>query len=313
MALADDVEEEYKRRFRALATDDLDGHYRLAQWCKEQEAYRLLSRQCNHILKKNKDHEPARLLLELARRKLAASPQDEAGNAGTRKPLRGDLGRILNSDDIQVLRRSELFLDRPERVAVKFHNRVLERFFAELEGAPGFDFTRRRFFKLPPAEKAQLILRFAPEAYGKDVEITRDPLRFVTFERKVLPIALDNCATAACHGTNGRAKWRLYSDKVLSKNLVYTNYLIMHELSRGDERLIDRDFPERSLLLSYGLPDVAPGPDHPTNHPVAIDPPFSDRNDRNGRKYRQILDWLESLSVPAPDYGISLELPKTPE
>lgn len=307
-AADDDLEAEYKRRFRTLAPNDLEGHLKLAHWCREKKDYKLLKRQCTHILRTHKDNEPARLLLELARRELAAGQEGGGDAAASKEPRRGELGRILSDEDIQILRRSELMLYDPERVGVKFHNQVLTRFFAELEGTAAFaEFARdRRFFRLPAAEKAQLILRFAPQAYGEDIEITTDPQRFVVFERSVLPIVLDNCATAACHGTKGPARWRLYHERARSKNLVYTNYLIMHEFTHGDERLIDHDFPERSLLLAYGLPEADPGPDHPTNHPVAIDPPFRDRNDR---KYRRILDWIESLGVPAPDYGISLEPP----
>ena len=307
-AADDDLEAEYKQRFRSLAPDDLEGHLTLARWCREKEDYRLLKRQCTYILRQYGNNEPARLLLELARRELAAGQQGGGDASGSGTPRRGELGRILSDEDVQILRRSELLLYEPERVGVTFHNQVLTRFFAELEGTAAFaEFARdRRFFKLPAAEKAQLILRFAPQAYGEDIEIKTDPQRFAVFERRVLPIVLDNCATAACHGTKGPARWRLYNERTRSKNLVYTNYLIMHEFTHGDQRLIDRDFPEKSLLLTYGLPEAESGPDHPTNHPVAIDPPYRDRDDR---RYREILDWIESLGVPAPDYGISLEPP----
>ena len=310
VALADGVEDQYKQRFRKLAADDIEGHYKLALWCKEQKAFTLLKTQCTYILRKSKNHEPARLLLELARREMAAGAPPGAGPAGRGKPRLAALGRILNDDEIQILRRSELLLDRPERVGVKFKNRVLERFFAEMQGGPGFGFTRQRFFKLPPSERAQLILDFAPEAYGRDVEITTDPQRFANFERKVLPIVLEGCATATCHGTHGRARWRLYSDRVRSKNMVYTNYLIMHELTLGQERLIDRDLPDRSLVLVYGLPEATTGPDHPSNHPQPIDPPFRNPKDR---KYLEVLDWIESLALPTPDYGIVLEPPNSPK
>jgi hypothetical protein len=111
-----------------------------------------------------------------------------------------------------------------------------------------------------------------------------------------MPVVLDKCATPACHGTDGRGGWRIYGDRNPSTNLLYTNYIIMHEYTLGNDRLINRDFPDQSLLLTDGLPEA-------TDHPVPIDPAFRGRNDR---KYLAILEWIESLSVPAPNYGISL-------
>lgn len=77
---AEDAEPEYQRQFDALEPNDISGHYQLALWCKEKKAYRLLRKQAIYILRKNKDHEPAKLLLELASRELeAAGEGDEAG------------------------------------------------------------------------------------------------------------------------------------------------------------------------------------------------------------------------------------------
>ncbi|MCP4251329.1 MAG: hypothetical protein GY778_30200 [bacterium] len=303
---ADAVEDEYKQRVRALADDDLSGHYKLALWCKEQEAYKLLRRQCNHILQRNPKHEQARLLRELAERKLDADGGDDEDGGG-REANRGKLGRILDKEDIQKLRRMELHLDRRERVAVRFQGSVLKEFFDEYRDSGELeDATQgKAFVRLPPPEKAQVILRVAPETYGQQVELTTDPARFVDFERKVLPVVLENCATSACHGTNGVGRFRLYNDKVMPTRLVYTNYLIMHEFTQDGDRVIDRHDPERSLILRYGLGSADPD----GGHPVPIAAPFSSTNDR---KYRAIRDWIETLSLPSPEYGISLEVPDTP-
>lgn len=302
---ADDVEDEYKRRVRALADDDLSGHYQLALWCKEQEAYKLLRRQCNHILQRNPKHQQARLLRKLAEQKLDAEGGDDRDNRG-KGANQGALGRILDKADIQKLRRTELHLDRRERVAVRFKKTVLKDFFDEYrDSAELKEATQDKpFVRLPPPEKAQVILRVAPESYGQQVEIVSDPQRFVDFERKVLPVVLENCATSACHGTHGVGRFRLYNDKVMPTRLVYTNYLIMHEFTQDGERVIDRHDPERSLILRYGLGSGDPK----GGHPVRIAAPFSGTNDR---KYRAIRDWIETLSLPAPDYGISLEVPDT--
>ena len=116
---------------------------------------------------------------------------------------------------------------------------------------------------------------------------------------------LENCATSRCHAAPGPAHWRIYTGRRLSSNQVYTNFLLMHEFAVGTERLIDRDFPERSTLLRFGLPRADElTSDHPSNHPRDIEPAFKDTRDK---KYRRILDWIETLSIPTPDYGIRLD------
>ena len=304
----DDANDEFNLRLKNLDPGDIDGHYQLAVWCKEQEAYKLLERQARYVLRLNPDHEPARLLLDLAKRKLAAAGEDGSSAAGAGGGSVRELGRVLDDDEIQILRRWELEKDPPERVSVKLRNDVLRRFFDQAAGSPGFGYDdtredRAKFFKLPRSEQAADILLYGSEAMRQDVEIVRDPARFAVFKRKVLPVILDSCATASCHGTNGDGGWRIYSDKLQTTQLVYTNYLILHEFESGTERLINRDNPDQSLLLRYGLGVSAGGQDAGSEHPVKIDPAFKDARDR---RYIEMRDWLHSLDVVKPDYGISL-------
>jgi hypothetical protein len=307
----DEIDQEYSRRFKALDANDLDGHYQLALWCKDKGAYKLLKKQCAHILRRQRDHEPAKLLMELAEVELAAAGGNNtpASPGGSRKPASAALGRLVTDDEIQVMRREELQVDRPDRVQVRIPREVQDQFFTEMQNASDFSYSRKRFFSLHPSEKAQLILRYAPEAYGEQIEILSDPDRFTVFERTVLPLIKDNCATAGCHSPVSPAKWRIYNDRILNKQMVYTNFLLTHnfEVEGSAERLIDRDYPRRSLLLQYGLPSAPPSEERQSNHPMVgggeISPMFKDTNDR---RYRDLLTWLESLDVQAPDYGISL-------
>ena len=63
---ADDSVEEYRRRFAAVAADDVSGHLRLARWCRSRQLWELLAAQCRHIRKIVPKNEEARLLLKLA-------------------------------------------------------------------------------------------------------------------------------------------------------------------------------------------------------------------------------------------------------
>ncbi len=42
---ADDSVEEYRRRFAAVAVDDVSGHLRLARWCRSGQLWELLAAQ----------------------------------------------------------------------------------------------------------------------------------------------------------------------------------------------------------------------------------------------------------------------------
>ena len=315
-AAADAVQAEYERRVAQLEPNDLDGHVKVALWCKEQGAYELLRKQCTLILAQDGEHVQAKLLLKLAMRHLG---QSEASPDGSGTPGRGasggavgKLGRIISDAEIQRIRWMELMDEEPRPLSIEFKNRVIQRFLAAMEGKAGFTTRqeRRDFMKRKPTEKVQLIRgernagKFAGDPFAEDIIIKTDPKRMADFERRVLPVVLAGCATARCHGDPQVSRFTLYTDRVMSKNKAYTNYLIMHDHRVGGKRLINRDIPKESLLLTYGLLELQPGLDPTYKHPGEIIPIFRGPNDA---KYRAIREWLESLSTLTPDYGISLE------
>ena len=69
--------------------------------------------------------------------------------------------------------------------------------------------------------------------------------------------------------------------------------------------MIDRDYPEKSLLLQWGLPrDIA-------KYPAPEDlkrwrPSFTNTK---SRQYQLILKWIDSLYDPAPNYEVKYSLP----
>jgi hypothetical protein len=75
----------------------------------------------------------------------------------------------------------------------------------------------------------------------------------------------------------------------------------------GLRSVVDRDFPESSLLLQYMLPldrADAPHPDVPGFKPMA--------RSKNDPKYQEALAWIKSLSAVAPAYGVDLSAEETP-
>lgn len=308
------IESAYRRQFDSIKVDDVEGHLRLAMWCREKQAYDLLRRQCNHVIGLDPKNQQAKLLLELANTKLAASstgdpdatPDDEQEGKTTAAGV-----KLLTDEQIQVIRRDMLNLEEPEKVRVKFKNDVLERFWTEV--ASRNNLTRRdrpKFFRLPPVKRAQEILRrvkyqdYDP-SLAKDVEILTDPAIMKEFSTRIWPIIESGCATSACHGGRHAEGIAFVTERPWSDATVYTNYMILHEYKKGDARLINRDMPQDSLLLTYGRPASTVEPE--LRHPGDIPTVFLQTDQPT---YQRVGEWLQQLPPPTPDYGFTLEYVK---
>jgi hypothetical protein len=108
----------------------------------------------------------------------------------------------------------------------------------------------------------------------------------------------------------GAAKFHLVTPAE-SELAGYTNFYILQNYTKavkadsgvfgkGDLRMIDRQQPERSILLQYALPGAIAEYDHPDVN--GYRPAVRGLNDP---RYHQILDWIgSSLKAEDPNYGI---------
>ena len=304
------IESQYQRKLQSLAIDDIPGHLELARWCRDQEAYDLLLQECNYILSRDKDNKEAQLLLDLAKIKLQNEAQPEDAQPGE-TPTRGEAGKpkVLTDKQVQILKRKETKLDAREparRLRVKIDDDALERFWNEFSAQRTLSRDARAdFLKLHPGEKLKYILKehrdeLISPSIVEGITIENDPIIFEEYIRRVSPIILNGCAASQCHGGKKGGDFTLYNERVMTENLHYTNFLIMQEYEKGDQKLINRDFPDQSLLIQYGLPAEVASFRHPTD----ITPLFPSARDR---KLQTVQRWIRQLDVPAPDYGISLE------
>ncbi len=246
---------------------------------------------------------PEKIQEEYDQRLARLEPDDLAEPASQAGP---PLPRVISDEEIQRVRWMEMMEEEPRPLAVQFKNDVLRRFLEAMEGKAGFTTREERadFMKLKPADKVRLIRKHTGEQFAEDIVLKTDPQRMVQFEREVLPVVLAGCATALCHGDPQVSRFALYNDRLLSKNKVYTDYLILHGYRVGDQRVIKRDNPHQSLLLTYGFAELPPDLDPTYKHPGKLDPLFRGTEDP---KYRVMRKWIESLSALEPDYKISLE------
>lgn len=313
LAAPPEIESTYQRQFQALEAGDVDGHLKLAMWCRDKQAYDLLLRQCNHILSVDPNHAQAKLLLELAKAHVGESkPTPDPTDPATGKPAPRSTAQgvvLLTPEQIQVLKRSELLTDSAERVQVKFKNDVLERFWQDMAARENLSRDARAgFFKLSPAEKSQLIMRYIENlsydaSYGADMEIVNDPALFNEYITRVWPIIQNGCATSGCHSGPKAQGIVFVNERVQSSAMHYTNYMILHEYKneRGQE-LINRGMPGDSLLLTYGQP-INETPER-LSHPVEVPVVYRTNDDP---KYQRVRKWIEMLLPPKPDYGFTLE------
>ncbi len=330
------IEEEYEDRRSKLGADDSKGHFELARWCERNKRFDLVVKQCEYILQIEPANENASLLLQLAKHRLeeADLPKGKPRPVGPPEPVFGGelAGQtpVLTPQDVQKLRFAEVGTRRSERISLRFSNRVAQRFWETMQDDEEFQrqWPRTRFFRLRPHQQLRLIKRWTGDQFSTDIEINSDPYVFQEFKSRVLPIVTRGCASIKCHGGPEARGFRLHTDPTMSTEVLYTNFLILdnyeytaeagveaerpHQEAKKPEdedveetgrrkvyRMIDRDRPEYSLLLEYGLPgEVAESP-HPT--PPEFIPVFRNRRDR---QYQIVLNWISALQLPRPDYGI---------
>lgn len=297
-----DVDAQYKQRIERLDEKDVAGHYKLAEWCRQQGRYDLVVHEAKSVLAVDPKHENASLLLKLAERKL----RDERAKVPASRPFGAAPSALLADAQIQKLRWTELQFERSgivEPVRVEFAKGFPERFLKDLAD----EADRDRFRRARSADRFQMVIDVsggldkARDEYADQIRILDDPRVFNEFKRAILPEVVKGCATAQCHGGATAVSFRLVSDRLQPTPTLYTNFCILQSAKSKDGRLvIDRDRPDKSLLLEYGLPAADVLAAHPAVQPP-IKPLFRGTDDRAYRRFR---GWIASLRIPQPDYGV---------
>jgi hypothetical protein len=313
------VDDDYQRRFKVLAGEDVAGHFVLAEWLRDQERFDLLSKQCKYILGLEPDHRNAKLLVELAQQKLAeqaAAGAGGPGEPGEETDATDGLSEppLLSERDINRLKLYEYPLDgRPEKVFVKF---LKERSHAELErlvrgelGMAGkLDPQAERILERgQPHEKLQLILQTTGLKYADRIQVRGDTEVFKTFRQRILPLVAKGCTKSGCHGVREARVFRLPRGARNRDDVVYTSFLILDQLQTRHGPLIDRDLPGNSVLLGFMLPAEDNNQAHPPVKDGRLVPVLRGTQDSD---FDLVLDWLNSLNVPHPKYELEYKFPE---
>jgi hypothetical protein len=219
----------------------------------------------------------------------------------------------ITERDVQRLRFAEINLPRTDldrarpaefdRVPVEFTADARQRFWKQMQGKIGFTEKQERvdFFKMSATQQLGIIATQTGWDYQRDVKINGDPQVFKTFKTRVWPLLKAGCATSGCHGGPNSTAFRFLVDNDANTEVLYTNFLILNTIAVDNDRMIDRDRPRDSLLLTYCLPQDKSLKPHPA--PPEIRPAL--RNPQDPR-YEVIHQWILSLRNPHPDYAIDL-------
>jgi hypothetical protein len=167
---------------------------------------------------------------------------------------------------------------------------------ADLQGPAN----QARFRNLKGYEQLDIFFQLRAREYYPQVQVRGDPPALGRFRSEIHQrYVLGYCGTSECHGGGDGHGLALVASARNDNATVYTNFFLLQTTNVGGMGLINRDDPERSLLLQYGLP----ADKTPTPHPNAPGwkPYFADPSDRY---FLQIAQWVGGLYRPKPDYGI---------
>ena len=307
-------EQEYRRRLGQINSDSPEDRFALGRWAFEKGLLEQAAQQLAKALELKGDYPRASLLLRQVRAKIAAQrpaptdgPQTKPGKQAL---VSGDIKPDWLVTDKEIARIRLAELRGEDRAQIVFKNDLLNRFVEQmkLQGHFASPEDLEEFRRWPRARQVNYILettgREGRDVTG-DIVVKTDPRFMLDFRRQVWPIVARHCATADCHGAKEPVGgFRLFNITGRIAGVDYTNFLLLDSHQARGRKMIDRDYPEASLLLQYGLPrDRAANP-----HPGKIRPAFRDPSRRGN--YLRVLQWLETLKGPPhPRYGVELRVP----
>ena len=316
------IKEAYEKRLAALPKDaGAPAHVDLARWLYENKEYDLARKELDTALTIDPNNQDANVLRQTVDRTMlldkrpgtappprqpAAAGTGAAGAAAPNKAVGGTLVKdrhVLSAEQINIIKQAELRNDE-QRVRVRLENNVAKKYVESANMDP------REFAAMPDAAKAFNILKYGAPELRKDVKIVTDPQPLIEFKSKVQPALLQSCATSACHGGTTAGRFLLYNPAD-NDSVSYTNFYTLTQFTSNIEgtqrRMIDRLYPQNSLILQFALPRDRAEFDHP--EAAGWKAVFSGTQDN---RYFLLLDWVKNALVPIqPNYGIDFTLPTT--
>jgi hypothetical protein len=318
------IEEQYKKKVAELPkTPTAKDHIDLARWLFDNKAYTLAQKEVDAALQLDPNSTEANTLyttiqsqLRMDRNKIPATPGPGPGPkppGDVRPPATGGTGaahtasmhKYLSPDEMNLVKQAEWPGD-DNTVKISIGPEVKRKYIATAqENAASFS-------ALSPVEQAKRILADGTADQRKEIKINNDPAPLAEYKKTIQPMILNGCAAAGCHGGTSGGRLFLYGTPD-GDAASYTNFYLLTQTTAqvgGAQRMmIDRDYPDQSLLAEFGLPSEITKVSHPEVKGATWRPMFRSQEDP---QYKALMKWMGKLARPAPNYGInfSLEAPE---
>lgn len=294
-----DVDDLFRGRMSRLAARDVAGRLAIARWAADQGRYNLARRATAEALAIDPNSAEALEFMQTINYQadLALSehrPLPTTEPVPAIQVIRPVSDHYLSMDQVNQIRQLEL---RPsDQVRIEFTGSVRARFIASSHIDP------EKFYSLTLTDQARLILQKGEADMAKDVLVRTDPAALAEFRNRMEPMVLGGCAISGCHNARDAAGgFGLFTGDD-SPQACYSNFYILQTYTKRlasrdgevDQRLmIDRNYPDRSLLAEYSLPAVEGDPPHPPVKNLHF--LFERRNDIH---YQSMIHWIGYMLKP---------------
>jgi hypothetical protein len=270
-------EEEYAQRRAKLDDGDIKGRLDLAQWLYDHNLLDLARHELTDLRQRAPDNEDVALLSRLLDKALAdraATSQPATpgvSETATPAPAPGAAAKMLTPTDINIIRIWEIdFHAQPHVTIPKALIDTLFTKYAADPAVPAGQPERDAFRALDPAAQLSVIFtlnasqqQLVKDFYGK-ITVADDPPVIATFRKFHQTYVVGYCGAAKCHGSPGAGKLLLFTKNTSSPQTVYTNFYILQSYATGQANMVDREHPELSLLVQFGMNQANATFPHPT-------------------------------------------------
>ncbi|MGA2497785.1 MAG: hypothetical protein ABSH20_08595 [Tepidisphaeraceae bacterium] len=306
-----DIKEAYQKRLAALPRNaGAKEHFEIARWLYDAKAFALARQEVNTVLSLDPNSADAVQLRQMIDREAAWEAAGKTGldtkaqpGAASRPAAAATVRdrKYLDADQINQIRMAEL-KETDRAVRVRFEAGVEKR-YTEYDNVDSRDFAALSNF-----EKALRIMKKGTADMRKDVKIINDPQSMMEFKTRILPMVLNGCAATNCHGGVNAGSFQLFNP-ANDDAAVYTNFYILTRtaatVAETRRKMIDRTYPQNSLLVQFALPRERADFRHPEAQ--GFTPVFKGMDDP---RCRIMVDWMNKSLLPLdPDYHIDYVLP----
>jgi hypothetical protein len=317
----DNVEARYKAKVAALPKKPtVADHLNLARWLLDVKSYDLALQEIDEARKIDANSAEAQTLeatvmsqRRLDRNKPAAGTGTNPGTAVTPtnpgndvKPAPGDK-KYLTPEDINTIRETE-WREKDTVVPRAVVPPDVRKRYVNLKALdPG------QFAALSMPQQAYYILidRDAPDEMKREIKLTTDPQALVEYRRVIQPLVVNNCATTGCHGGKNAGRFFLFNNNVERDEVAYTNFFILnwYQQKFGDKvySMIDRTYPERSILANFALHPDSSELKHPELKGQTYKPIAANKSSPN---YKTIVTWMKGLQAQDPNSSAKTDTPE---